>query len=188
MELPGLIRSLGPELPPDQVSHFAAEWTRDVAPKGRILAAQGEVTGTEVILLDGRAVSKISDSEGRDVCVAFHTGPGIVTPHVARTQDSVSLVTLEVTADARIATLDTDRLMERMLAEPPIRDWANAILRAELARKTDREWCLAALGGAARLEWFRNRYPGHEDLFAHGWIASFLGMTPVTLSRLRAAP
>ena len=59
-------------------------------------------------------------------------------------------------------------------------------LREELSRKTEREWCLAALGGADRLEWFRERYPNYEGLFVHHQIASFLGMTPVSFSRLRA--
>jgi len=81
-----------------------------------------------------------------------------------------------------------DALLDRMLRSSEIRDWANAILRDELSRKTDREWCLAALGGADRLAWFRDHYPDHEALFSHGLIASFLRMTPVTLSRLRTRP
>lgn len=70
-----------------------------------------------------------------------------------------------------------DDLLALMLRDPEIRNWANGILRLELSRKTDREWCLAALGGAERLRWFRDRFPGCEDDFAHGQIASFVGMT-----------
>ena len=54
-----------------------------------------------------------------------------------------------------------------------------------LSRKVDREWCLAALKGAERLTWFRQAFPGYEDIFPHTLIASFLGITPVTMSRLR---
>lgn len=138
------------------------------------------------MLLNGKITSQIADVEGRGVCVGFHVGPGVVTPHIARTRANVSLVTLMVTADATIAVLNADDLVTMMLRSPEIRDWANGILRDELSRKTEREWCLAALGGADRLAWFRERYPDQEDLFAHHQIASFLGMTPVTLSRLRA--
>ena len=137
------------------------------------------------MVLHGRAISQITDHEGRAVCVGLYAGPCFVTPHIARTRESVSLVSLEVTQDAVIADMDANILLDMMLRSQGMRDWANGILRAELARKTDREWCLAALGGADRLDWFRNRYPNHEALFSHGLIASFLGMTPVTLSRLR---
>ena len=187
MDLPGIIRALGPGLPDAALAGFVPVWSPSVAERGTVLARQGDPVTQEYMVLDGRAISRITDAEGREVCVGFHTGPGLVTPHVARTRDGISLVTLEVTADATIAELPTDELMEMMLKSTEIRDWANAVLRDELSRKTDREWCLAALGGADRLTWFRDRYPGHEDLYAHGWIASFLGMTPVTLSRLRRA-
>ncbi len=113
------------------------------------------------MVLDGKVVSQITDSDGRRVCVGFFAGPGFVTPHIARTRENVSLVSLEVVEDATIAEMRADILLAIMVLSPDIRDWANGILREELSRKTDREWCLAALGGSDRF------------------------MTPVTLSRLR---
>ena len=185
MDLHRVIGALGTELSDTALAELAAAWTPVHAEKGKVLAHQGDRVSREVMLLDGKAVAQITDSEGRGVCVGFYTGPGLVTPHIARTRDGISLVTIEVTVDARIAEMPADMLLAMMLRTSEIRDWANAILRDELSRKTDREWCLAALGGADRLAWFRDRYPDHEALFAHGLIASFLGMTPVTLSRLR---
>ena len=182
-----LIGSLGTELSDAAVAELASAWTPGRAEKGQTLAYQGDRVSREVMLLDGKAIAQITDSEGRGVCVGFYTGPGFVTPHIARTRNGISLVTLEVTADATFSDMRADTLLAMMLRSSEIRDWANAILRDELSRKTDREWCLAALGGADRLAWFRDRYPDHEALFAHGLIASFLGMTPVTLSRLRTS-
>jgi hypothetical protein len=164
---------------------FAAEWHVGGVKKGQRIATQGEPDIMERIILNGRATSQISDPEGRGVCVGFHNGPCVVTPNVARTRNGVSLVSLEVSADALIAQMDSRNLIEHMLASVPIRDWANGILQLELGRKADREWCLAALGGSDRLLWSRERYPGHEATFNHGLIASFLGVSPVTLSRLR---
>lgn len=39
---------------------------------------------------------------------------------------------------------------------------------------------------AERYQWFLNAYPGLIDQVKHKHIASFLGMSPVTLSRLRS--
>lgn len=185
MDLNGLIRALGPGLKGAPLAELEAAWTPRFVRKGEVLAHQGDQVAREIMVLDGRIVSQIYDAEGGGAAVAFCVGPGFITPHIARTRHITSLVTLEVTEDATIAEMRADTLLAMMLQSPDIRDWANGILRGELSRKTDREWCLAALGGSDRLVWFRDRYPGYEDLFPHSQIASFLGMTPVTLSRLR---
>lgn len=171
----------------DSARAFAAAWRVEHVEKGGRIATQGEPDPMEHIILDGRATSQISDPEGRAVCVGFHAGPCVVTPNVARTRDGTSLVSIDVVTDALVAHLDSGALTELMIASEPIREWANGILQQELARKADREWCLSALGGADRLAWFRNGFPDHEALFSHYLIASFLGVTPVTLSRLRGA-
>ena len=109
----------------------------------------------------------------------------MITPNLARTAGATSLVSLRAETDGRAASVDAAVLLDLMRGSPAIEAWANAVLRAELARKTSREWSLAALKAKERLEWFRSLYPDHEALFNHSQISSFLGMTPVTLSRLR---
>lgn len=173
---------------PDKASaaRLAADWKPGRVAKGAQLVQQGQPETREFIILDGWAASRIYDPDGNAACVGLHVGPCVVTPNIARTRDGMSLVSIEASTDTLVAQMDSDLLTERMISSEPVRNWANGILRAELARKSDREWCLAALGGADRLAWFREAYPGHEQIFVHALIASFLGMTPVTLSRLRS--
>lgn len=149
------------------------------------LARQGYPDDKEYILLSGRMVSLIGDAEGREVCVGFFVGPCVITPNLARTADGKSLVSLRAETDGQAASVEAAVLLDLMRGSSAIEDWANGVLRAELERKTSREWSLAALKAKERLEWFRRFYPDHETLFTHSQIASFLGMTPVTLSRLR---
>lgn len=171
----------------DSAREFAAAWRVEYVKKGRRIAVQGEPDLLEHIILDGRATSQITDPEGRAVCVGFHAGPCVVAPNVARTRNGTALVSIDMTTDALVAQMNSRALTGLMIASEPIREWANGILQQELAFKADREWCLAALGGADRLAWFRENFPRHEKLFGHYLIASFLGVTPVTLSRLRGA-
>lgn len=164
---------------------FAANWTPKLVKKGGRIVAQGDHEAQECIILKGCAASLIHDVDGRSVCVGLFVGPCIATPNIARTRDGVSLVSIEAITDTLVARMDSALLTERMIASEPVRNWANRVLREELGRKADREWCLAALGGHDRLAWFRARYPDHEGIFVHTLIASYLGISPVTLSRLR---
>ena len=187
MELLTFFSSSPGALDEDTARAFAAAWSVKHVDKGRRLATQGEPDPMEHIILDGRAASQINDPDGRAVCVGFHVGPCVVTPNIVRTRDETSLVSIDAMTDVLIAQMDNRDLIELMLASEPIRDWANGIMQQEQVRKADREWCLAALGGADRLAWFRNAFPHYEDLFGHYLIASYLGVSPVTFSRLRAA-
>lgn len=164
---------------------FASDWTPKRLSKGAHLTRQEDPDTGEFVLLQGCLVSSICDQDGKEVSVGFYVGPCVVTPNIARTRDGVSLVSIMATTDALLARIDSDLLTDRMIASEPIRNWANGILRDALCRKVGREWCLAALKGAERLTWFRQAFPGYEDIFPHMLIASFLGITPVTMSRLR---
>jgi CRP-like cAMP-binding protein len=176
-----------PDLPDMAIAdEFASLWRRRRVNKGAHLSRQEQPEKDEFILLEGCLASSICDQEGREVCVGFHMSPCVVTPNIARTRDGVSLVSIAATTDATVAWINSELLSGLMLSSESIRNWANAVLRDTLSRKAEREWCLAALGGADRLNWFRQSFPGYEDIFTHSLIASFLGVTPVTLSRLRA--
>jgi len=164
---------------------LAEAFEAKIRPKADFLARQGEPDEMEYILLSGKMVSLIGDADGREVCVGFYVGPCVITPNLARTADGKSLVSLRLETDGQAASLSAPALLDLMRGSPAIEAWANAVLREEIARKTAREWSLAALKAKERLEWFRRQYPDHETLFNHGQISSFLGMTPVTLSRLR---
>ena len=187
MDLLTFFTSAPSALDKDTAREFAAAWSVEYVEKGRRLATQGEPDPMEHIILDGRAASQISDPDGRAVCVGFHAGPCVVAPNIVRTRNGTSLVSIDANTDVLVAQMDNRALIELMLVSEPIREWANGIMQQELARKADREWCLSALGGADRLAWFRKGFPHHEDLFGHYLIASYLGVTPVTLSRLRGA-
>lgn len=169
----------------DVAKRFAKKWAPVLVKKGACLARQGDSESLEHVVLAGRVTSRIFDAEGRGVCVGLYSGPCVITPNVARTSNGISRVSLEAMDDVLVMQISSDKLTELMVSSEPIRDWGNGVLRAELARKADREWCLAALGGADRLKWFRENYEGYEEAFNHAAIASFLGITPVTLSRLR---
>lgn len=157
-----------------------------VMKKGDILVQQSCADHFEYFLLNGKCRNLIRDAKGREVTLSFTKGPGVVPPNIARTREGISLVEIETLEPSEVAIIDSNKLMELMVEDEEIREWGNAVMRQELQRMVAREWSLAALSAQEKLEWFRSDFPDGEATFPHIYIASYLGITPVTLSRARA--
>jgi CRP-like cAMP-binding protein len=153
---------------------------------GELVISAGERGAREYFVLSGILKTFVGDAQGREATLAFHVGPCVLTPSIARVADQCSRVSCVAMTKARVAGFPSDTLVECMVASPGVQRWGDAVLRAELVRRADREWALAALPAAERLLQFRRDYPGLEDRIAHHHIASYLGITPVTMSRVRA--
>ena len=179
------IEELMTELPDTDRERLVGALEIRSCPVGSYLSSQGERDENEYFLLSGSARSVVTDVDGTEVNLNLYAAPTVITPNMARTSGGCSLVDIEILDDAVAATMPAAQLMDLMVNSESIREWGNNIMREELTRKVGREWCLAALSARQRLEWFRKVHPGYEELFAHFHIASYLGMTPVTLSRVR---
>jgi CRP-like cAMP-binding protein len=153
---------------------------------GEMIIRRGESNPGEIFILEGIVRTFLSDSEGREVTLNIHVGPCTYTPSIGREIDSISRIDCESLTRVRIARFSTDNLIECMMKNTEVQRWGDAVLRGELVVRADREWVLAALPGLERLQQFRLRYPELEAHIPHYHIASFLGLTPVTLSRLRS--
>jgi CRP-like cAMP-binding protein len=153
---------------------------------GEALLQAGEPGAREYFVLDGVLRTWMADAQGREVTLAFHTGPGVLMPAITRTAGGCSRVHCQALTPASVAGFEAATLVGCMLADPAVQRWGDAVLRAELMRRVDREWALAALPAAERLQHFRAQFPGLEPRIAQRHVASYLGITPVSLSRLRA--
>ena len=65
------------------------------------------------------------------------------------------------------------------------REFGNMVLKLELQNKVEKEIGHASLTAKDRLLKFREKYPLLENLVPHTTIATYLGITNISLSRLR---
>ena len=75
--------------------------------------------------------------------------------------------------------------MDLIKEREELRGFANSVLQKELVSKSGKELQNAALTSRDRLILFRKQYKNFENLVPHSYIASFLGITNISLSRLR---
>ena len=155
--------------------------------KDEELFRAGEENRHEYLVINGLLRSIILDENGNETTVVFHNAPCVMTPCIARTENARSLVSCVAIQTSRIVRfLDSD-LIELMLKDENVRRWGNRVMQAELVRRAHREWSLAAESGSQRLDRFRKEHPELESIVSAKIIATYLGITPVTLSRLRRA-
>ncbi len=147
----------------------------------------GQENRYEYLLLSGLLRSFILDKKGNETTVAFHSAPCVITPCIARCESSRSLVSCEAIQTSRIIRFSENELMNLMINNENARRWGNQVLQAELVRRARREWSLAAETAAQRLERFKNEYPDIATMVSAKIIATYLGITPVTLSRLQSS-
>ncbi|MGK0231363.1 MAG: CRP-like cAMP-binding protein [Gammaproteobacteria bacterium] len=147
----------------------------------------GQENSYEYLLLNGFLRSFILDVKGNETTVAFHSAPCVITPCIARSENSKSLVSCEAIQPSRIIRFSENELMTLMINNVNARRWGNQVLQAELVRRARREWSLAAETGAQRLERFGKEYPDMASVVSGKFIATYLGITPVTLSRLQSS-
>jgi len=153
--------------------------------KNKTLFHAGQENRFEYLLLDGLLRSLILDEKGNETTVAFHSAPCVVTPCIARSEYSKSLVSCESIQTSRIVRFSENGLLDLMRKDENASRWGNRVMQTELIRRSQREWSLAAESGAQRLERFEREFPDVASVVSAKILATYLGITPVTLSRLR---
>lgn len=150
-----------------------------------VLLRVGDAPPMECFVLDGVLRSWLGDAQGRAVTLDFYMGPCAMTPAIARSRAGQSRIHCEALTAARVVLFEAEALSRMMMADIAMARWGDAVLTQELVRRVDRELGLATQPAKERLVALRADKPGLEDLVPQHHLASYLGMTPVSLSRLR---
>jgi len=153
--------------------------------KGSIFVKKDKLSTSEFILLEGICRSFITDQKGDEITLSFFTPNSAISPCLVRTNSNKSILNIQALTDIKVATFLNKDLMSLMNANQEIRNWGNHILQTELIKKVNKEITQISMPAKERLQQFREIHPLLENQIPHSYIASFLGITTVSLSRLR---
>ncbi len=153
--------------------------------KGEVFVEKGHGNHSEYFVIEGICRSFLISPSGEEITISFFTENSVISPFTTRTRFGKSLLNMEALTPLHVGVIDASIFEDLMVNNLEVREFGNAVLRNELAEKVNKEIGMASASAAERLVAFRKRYPLLENLVPHTTIASFLGITNISLSRLR---
>lgn len=159
--------------------------TLEVLPKNTILFQENRFNAFEYFQLAGISHRYHTDSEHQLITSGLYSGETVITPHFARTRENLSIFSLQALTDCSFLKIPAGAFRNLSDTYAPIRLFGRAVVEKEFMRGLNFDILFRSAQAKERLRYFRSQYDGLENLIPHTVIASFLGITPVSFSRLR---
>ena len=153
--------------------------------KGEQISTIGRFNNLEYFLIEGICKSFLFTPDGEDVTISFFMSGSVLSPSTTRNREGKAIINIKALTDTVMATMNADEFEKLMIDDLEIRHFGNTVLRNELMQKVQKEIALASLKGKDRLQLLRSQFPNIENMIPHADIASYLGLTTISLSRLR---
>lgn len=153
--------------------------------KGEIFIQRNKRNEKEYFILSGVCKSYLVNPDGDEITISLFTENSILSPHQTRTPNNISNLYFKALTNIELASINAKEFENLMIKNIEIRNFANTVLQNELMLKVEKEIGLASLTAKERLIEFRKKYSLLENLIPHTDIASYLGITNISLSRLR---
>lgn len=154
--------------------------------KGEVIAQEGEVQSSVYFLVSGVLRGFFLDAKGRDItdCFAFQCGDPAVS---CIKFGEPSFVSIEALTDCELFAIPVFDLMELVNDSPQLLRAYNGLLTNALRYHWSMKELMYQYTAMERYQWFLKYYPGLIERVSGKHVASLLGMTSVTLSRLKRA-
>jgi CRP-like cAMP-binding protein len=120
-----------------------------------------------------------------EINVSFYQDNELLCPHFGRTKNGRSNFNLQAITPAIVFEFEQDVMKKIRYKYPELIDYGYLVVENELRRKNQYEIFLSIKDAKDRYQKFLEMYPSLENKISQYQIASFLRITPVSLSRLR---
>lgn len=153
--------------------------------KNDIIFPEKRFNAFEYFQLEGISHRFNTDEDRQQLTTGIFQHEVVITPHFTRTRNGQSIFSLQALTDCRFIKVPAGTFSELMDAHDEIRRFGRSVVEKEFVKGLDYEVLFRSFTAKDRLAFFRTNYPNLENLIPHTVIASFLGITPVSFSRLR---
>jgi signal-transduction protein with cAMP-binding, CBS, and nucleotidyltransferase domain len=155
--------------------------------EGEIIEKENNTVLSEYVVLEGIVRAFIINSKGDDVTVNFYTKGRAVTPGLMRSKNNTALYNIQIISKTASLLVFSKSGMEKGMQNfDDLGQFGQFVIMQDAIQRIERELFLLKSTGKGKLNWFRKRFPNLENEIQHYHIASFLGLTSTSLSRIRA--
>jgi CRP-like cAMP-binding protein len=153
--------------------------------KNREVLAEGKKNDMEYLLLSGVLHRYNISDKGDIITTGFYLPGSVITPHFARTTSGKNIFNLQALTELNLVEIPVEVLDKLRTEYAEFREFGQRVLETELSRTFFNEVIYRSYNAKERLLAMREQYPNLENLVPHNVIASYLGITNVSFSRLR---
>lgn len=155
--------------------------------KEESLVQQGSIFNKEVFIEEGIMRGYIIDDEGNEKSVAFFQAGEFMSTTTLRTKNSMSMHHYQAMCKTNLLLFEPKELRAFLAKSDTLAKIGKAIKENEIERLNNRDNCLLQVKAKDKYLSFMKYYPNIEMLISQKHIASYLGITPVSLSRVKSS-
>ena len=157
-----------------------------VIAQGSLIASIGDGTGYSGLMLNGTARSYYIDSEGNDITRGFAVEGSLFMDEGLYGYDE-RICMWEALEDSTVMLCETSRVKDLIRSNTAFKDLWICLLEMSVRYKLYRENGFLVESAAERYMHFKKLYPEVCRRVPQKHIATYLGITPESLSRIRSA-
>lgn len=160
-------------------------FSRERFPSGSIMLSPGDLWNELMVISHGIFRLYYLDSEGKESNKGFFREGQVLAPIARSAIDEPSLFFVETLTDVDVYKCPYDQLAVVLSKHPESHQFFYSLTESLLEDKIRRELMFLQLDAKGRYEQFKESFPDLYERVPLRHIASYLGMTDVTLSRIR---
>jgi len=173
------------ELSPEAEAYLYSISKRKLVKKGTILLAEGQNVKNIYLVIDGCLRSYCIDKNGKEHTLQFGIKNWWISDYMAFHNNELASLTIECLKDSTIIEFNAKKLNEVLILFPEYEPYQRYLLERHVVSLHKRILNQLQMTAAERYDLFLAQYPDIEQYTRNYHIASYLGITPESLSRVR---
>jgi len=170
----------------EEMELFTSLFSEKNLKKNDYFATEGEYASKLAFRVSGIVRAFYRNSEGSDYNKTFFSKNGFVGAYSSLITNQINQINIQCLTDCTLFIADFSEMKKLYDTKPKIERLARILAEHFFVLKEKREIELVTLDASERYEIFQKEHPNLENLIPQYQIASYLGITPTQLSRIRA--